>query len=184
MIIMPGKTIGIIGGGQLGRMMCLAAKAMGYRVAVLDPTPDCPCGQVADLEITANYDDMNAIKKLAGASDVVTYEFENIDYEALAFLEKNAYLPQGSDVLRINQHRHREKTAIREMSIPVPNFTLINGARSLEENVFYPGVLKTTMGGYDGKGQVVLKTVGDLENAKKLAESNECILDEWMPFTK
>ena len=77
--ITPYKTIGIIGGGQLGRMMCLAAKAMGYFVAVLDPTPNCPCGQVADIEITAAYNDMKAIKKLAEISDVITYEFENID---------------------------------------------------------------------------------------------------------
>jgi len=184
MTIMPYKTIGIIGGGQLGRMMCLAAKAMGYRVAVLDPTPDCPCGQVADMEITAGYDDMEAIKELARVSDVITYEFENIDYEALTYLEKNAYLPQGSDVLKTSQHRHREKTAIREMGIPVPEFHLVDGAENLEKNVFYPSVLKTTTGGYDGKGQAVLKTKDDLAKAKAIAERQECILEKWMPFTK
>ena len=184
MIIMPYQTIGIIGGGQLARMMCLAAKAMGYYVAVLEPTPNCPCGQVADIEITANYDDMDAVKKLAAASDVITYEFENIDYDALTYLEKHAYLPQGSNVLKINQHRFREKTAIREMGIPVPDFRLINGAGDLEKNVFYPSVLKTTMGGYDGKGQAVLKTKDDLANALAIAERHECILEEWMPFTR
>ncbi|MCL2192158.1 MAG: 5-(carboxyamino)imidazole ribonucleotide synthase [Treponema sp.] len=181
---MPYKTIGIIGGGQLGRMMCLAAKAMGYYVAVLDPTPNCPCGQVADTEITANYDDMEAIKKLAKISDVITYEFENIDYDALAYLEKHAYLPQGSKVLKINQHRYREKTAIKEMGLSVPDFWLIDGVENLEKNVFYPSVLKTTMGGYDGKGQAVLKTKDDLAKAKAIAEKQECILEKWMPFTK
>ncbi|PAF20039.1 5-(carboxyamino)imidazole ribonucleotide synthase, partial [Shouchella clausii] len=78
--ILPGQTIGIIGGGQLGRMMAIAARQLGYRIAVLDPTENCPCGQLADIEITANYDDLDAIKKLAEISDVITYEFENIDY--------------------------------------------------------------------------------------------------------
>jgi len=183
-IIMPYKTIGIIGGGQLGRMMCLAAKAMGYYVAVLDPTPNCPCAQVADVEITANYDDMEAIKKLAEISDVITYEFENISYDALAYLEKHAYLPQGSEVLKISQHRFREKTAISNMGIPVPKFILINGVEDLEKNVFYPSVLKTTMGGYDGKGQAVLKSEADLPKAIAIAEKYECILEEFMPFSK
>jgi len=184
MVIMPGKTIGIIGGGQLGRMMCLAAKAMGYYVAVLEPTPNCPCGQVADIEITASYNDMDAIKKLAQISDVITYEFENIDYDALTYLEQHAYLPQGSHVLKTTQHRFREKNAIREMGIPVPEFYLINNAQDLEKVVRYPSVLKTTMGGYDGKGQIVLKSDANLQAAKDLADRQECILEAWMPFSK
>ena len=184
MVIMPYKTVGIIGGGQLGRMMCLAAKAMGYYVAVLDPTPQCPCGQVADIEITANYNDIKAIQKLADASDVVTYEFENIDYNALSYLEKHAYLPQGSNVLKITQHRFKEKNAIKDMGIPVPKFYLVNSPQALEEVVKYPSVLKTTMGGYDGKGQIVLKSEADLLRAKALVSQQECILEEWMPFTK
>ena len=183
-IIMPYKTIGIIGGGQLGRMMCLAAKAMGYYVAVLDPTPNCPCGQVADIEITAKYDDMAAIKKLAEISDVITYEFENIDYAALAYLDKNAYLPQGSDVLKITQHRHREKKAISDLGIPVADFFLVDNVESLEKCFFYPSVLKTTMGGYDGKGQLVIKSKDDFTEAKNLVEKHECILEKWLPFDK
>jgi len=183
-VIMPYKTIGIIGGGQLGRMMALSAKAMGYCVAVLDPTPNCPCGQVSDIEITAAYDDMDAIKKLAQASDVITYEFENIDYDALAYLEKNAYLPQGSSVLKTTQHRFREKSAIRDMGIPVPEFHLIDSVERLRETVYYPSVLKTTMGGYDGKGQAVLKSEADLPKAVEIAEKYECILEKWMPFSK
>jgi len=181
--ITPYKTIGIIGGGQLGRMMCLAAKAMGYFVAVLDPTPNCPCGQIADIEITAAYNDMDAIKKLAEISDVITYEFENIDYDALTWLETNAYLPQGSQVLKTTKHRFREKSAIADMGIPVPKFSLIDSVETLEKNVFYPSVLKTTTGGYDGKGQVVLKSEADLPRAKELAANNECILEEFMNFS-
>jgi len=182
MTIYPYKTIGIIGGGQLGRMMAQAAKAMGYFVAVLDPTPSCPAAQVSDIEITAAYNDMDAIKKLADVSDVITYEFENIDYDALKWLEENTYLPQGSSVLNITQHRFREKTAIANMGIPVPKFCLINN--DLQEKVFYPSVLKTTMGGYDGKGQVVLKSEADLPKALELARNHECILEEWIYFSR
>ncbi|MCL2572741.1 MAG: 5-(carboxyamino)imidazole ribonucleotide synthase [Defluviitaleaceae bacterium] len=181
--ITPYQTIGIIGGGQLGRMMCLAAKAMGYYVAVLDPTPNCPCGQVADIEITAAYNDLDAIKRLAEVSDVITYEFENIDYDALTWLEANAYLPQGSQVLKTTQHRFREKSAIANMGIPVPKFILIDSPETLEKEVFYPSVLKTTTGGYDGKGQVVLKSAADLSRGLELAAKNECILEEFMNFS-
>ena len=183
-VIMPYKTIGIIGGGQLGRMMCLAAKAMGYYVAVLDPTPNCPCGQVADAEITANYDDIQAIKKLSEISDVITYEFENIDYDALAYLEEHAYLPQRSDVLKITQHRFREKTAINNIGIPTADFFLVDSVEALTKHFFFPSVLKTCTGGYDGKGQLVIKSDKDYDEAKMLAEKYECILEKWMPFSK
>ena len=179
---MPYQTIGIIGGGQLGRMMCLSAKAMGYNVIILDPTPNCPAGQVADAEITAAYNDMEAIKELAAKSDVVTYEFENIDYEALTYLEKHAYLPQGSSVLKITQHRYREKKAISDMGIPVADFHLIDTVEKLEEHVTYPSVLKTTTGGYDGKGQVVIRTEADLEKARELVKNSECIIEAFVPF--
>ena len=182
--IMPYQRIGIIGGGQLGRMMCQAAKAMGYYVTILDPVPNCPAGQVADAEITAGYNDMEAIKKLASDCDVITYEFENIDYDALTWLEKNAYLPQGSEVLKITRHRYLEKTAIARMGIPVADFCLIESPEDLYEKATYPSVLKTTTGGYDGKGQVVLKSPADLEKAKLIAAESECILEKFVPFTK
>ena len=182
--IFPGQTIGIIGGGQLGRMMSLAAKAMGYYVAVLEPTQNCPCGQVSDIEITCAYNDMEGIKKLAEISDVITYEFENIDYGALEYLKNNAYLPQGSSVIKTTQHRYREKMAIREMGIPVADFCLIDSVEALEKNVTYPSVLKTTMFGYDGKGQIVIKTENDLPRARELASKSECTLEKFMDFSK
>ncbi|MCL1863875.1 MAG: 5-(carboxyamino)imidazole ribonucleotide synthase [Defluviitaleaceae bacterium] len=183
-IIMPYKTIGVIGGGQLGRMMCLAAKAMGYNVAVLDPTPNCPCGQVADIEITAEYNDLEAIKKLAAVSDVITYEFENIDYEALLWLKENAYLPQGSEVLKITRHRFLEKSTIADMGIRVADFHLIENADDLQKYITYPSVLKTTTGGYDGKGQIVIRTEADLSAAKALVASQECILEKFVPYER
>ena len=95
--ILPGQTIGIIGGGQLGRMMGLAAKEAGFKIAVLDPTMDSPCGQIADIRIVAPYDDEAALEELGEVSDVITYEFENIDYEGLERLSQIAYVPQGAE---------------------------------------------------------------------------------------
>ena len=111
-VILPGQTIGIIGGGQLGRMMALSAKEMGYKIAVVDPTPNSPCGQVSDIEITAEYSNLEAIKQLAKVSDVITYEFENIDVNALEYLDELAYLPQGSELLKLTRNRLTEKTAM------------------------------------------------------------------------
>lgn len=185
--ILPGQTIGIIGGGQLGRMMAISAKEMGFFVAVLDPTPNSPCGQVADIEITANYDDLEAIKELASVSDVITYEFENIDYEALTWLEENANLPQGSHLLKITQDRGTEKSAIQEIGLRVAPFQLVENQEQLAEAVEligFPSVLKTCRGGYDGKSQFVLKHKEDIALAGKLLASGRCILEAWVPFQK
>lgn len=168
-------------------MMALSAKAMGFKIAVLDPTPDSPCGQVADIEITAAFNDMEAIKKLASLSDVVTYEFENIDYEALTWLEENAYLPQGSEVLKVTQHRATEKMAIEAAGLQVAPFMEVTTEAELNEaiqKIGYPSVLKTSRFGYDGKGQVVLKDDTALEQATKLLEHGECVLEKWIPFVK
>ena len=182
--ILPYKTIGIIGGGQLARMMCIAAKAMGYFTAVLDPTPNCPAGQVSDTEITASYDDMAAVKKLAELSDVITYEFENIDYNALSWLEEHAYLPQRSDVLKTTQHRFREKSAIKEMGLPVADFSLIDSVETLKKHYYFPSVLKTTTLGYDGKGQLVIRSNDDFDAALALAKKSECIIESFIDFEK
>lgn len=148
-IILPGKTIGIIGGGQLGRMMAIAAKEMGYKIAVLDPTKHSSCAQVADIEIVAAYDDLKAIQHLAEISDVVTYEFENIDYRCLQWLEKHAYLPQGSQLLNKTQNRFTEKNAIVSVGLPVAPYRLVQRQDELLEAITelsFPCVLKTTTG--------------------------------------
>ncbi|PDZ70832.1 5-(carboxyamino)imidazole ribonucleotide synthase [Bacillus pseudomycoides] len=186
-IILPGKTIGIIGGGQLGRMMALAAKEMGYKIAVLDPAKHSPCAQVADIEIVASYDDLKAIQHLAEISDVVTYEFENIDYRCLQWLEKHAYLPQGSQLLNKMQNRFTEKNAIVKAGLPVAPYRLVKKQDELLEAITelsFPCVLKTTTGGYDGKGQVVLRSETDVVRARELASQAECILEKWVPFEK
>ncbi|WML50844.1 5-(carboxyamino)imidazole ribonucleotide synthase [Neobacillus sp. PS3-12] len=185
--ILPGQTIGIIGGGQLGRMMALAAKAMGYRVAVLDPEPDSPCGQVSDEKVVGAYDDLSAIKKLAELSDVITYEFENIDAAALAWLCENAYVPQGTKLLDISQDRIKEKRVIQSAGVQVAPFAVIHSLAEIYDNMerlSYPAVLKTSRGGYDGKGQLVIKESQDIVKASALLEHGPCVLEKWVPFKK
>ncbi|WP_307339172.1 5-(carboxyamino)imidazole ribonucleotide synthase [Metabacillus malikii] len=186
-VILPGATIGIIGGGQLGRMMAIAARQLGYKIAVLDPTENCPCGQIADVEINAQYDDLDAIKKLAEISDVITYEFENIDYDALRWLEEEAHLPQKSSLLLLTQDRETEKGAIVEAGCEVAPYYIVNSEEALVEAIEklgYPSVLKTCRGGYDGKGQVVIRELEDRHVAKNLLANGTCILEKWVPFEK
>ncbi|WP_224930610.1 5-(carboxyamino)imidazole ribonucleotide synthase [Bacillus safensis] len=183
--IFSNATIGIIGGGQLGRYMAVSAKQMGYRAAVLDPVTQSPCGQVADTEITAAYSDLEAIRKLAEISDVVTYEFENIDYDALNQLKEEAYLPQGSDLLLLTQNRETEKKGIVDAGCEVAPYRIIHDEKELEDAVDalgLPAVLKTCRGGYDGKGQYVIKEKGQLPEAAALLTHGTCILESWVPF--
>lgn len=185
--ILPGATIGIIGGGQLGRMMALSAKAQGFRIAVLEPVEDSPCGQVADFEIIGAYNDHEAISRLAEVSDVITYEFENIDADTLEWICEKAYVPQGPKLLTVTQDRIKEKAAIREAGVEVAPYEVIN---SLEDlllkigSIGYPSVLKTARGGYDGKGQLVLKSEKDLQQADALLNHGACVLEKWVPFEK
>ncbi|WML50528.1 5-(carboxyamino)imidazole ribonucleotide synthase [Neobacillus sp. PS3-34] len=187
-VILPGQTIGIIGGGELGRMMALAARAMGFRIAVLDPQPDSPCGQVADYPIIGDYNDLDAIRQLADFSDVITYEFENIDAKALQWLCENAYVPQGKDILEITQDRIKEKAAIQQAGLEVVPFEIVENGENLIGKIQalggYPAVLKTTRGGYDGKGQSVLKSDEDLAAASKLLSQGQCVLEKWLSFEK
>lgn len=186
--ILPGKTIGIIGGGQLGRMMALSAKYMGYNIAVLDPTPNCPTAQVADHHIVAAYDDMEGIKQLTDISDVVTYEFENVDLEAATYIEKKGKLPQGAYALQITQDRAQEKSLLDQLNVPVAPFDIISDAASIEhtlEKMTFPTVIKTTRGGYDGKGQLKLDSIKQIDEAKDFIRQNApCIIEQWITFER
>jgi 5-(carboxyamino)imidazole ribonucleotide synthase len=185
--ILPGQTIGIIGGGQLGRMMAISAKQAGFRVAVLDPSPNSPCAQVADVVITAQYDHYDALYRLAEECAVITYEFENIDYEALKWLNERAYIPQGAELIRITQDRIQEKAALSLAGVEVASYAVINQFTDIYDNIEklgLPAVLKTSRGGYDGKGQYVIKEEKDIEEACKLLESGPCVLEKWIPFEK
>lgn len=186
-VILPGQTIGIIGGGQLGRMMAIAAKAQGFRIAVLDPTEDSPCGQVADYKIVDAYDSLSAIKNLAEISDVITYEFENIDAACLDWLTNNANVPQGSALLEITQDRVKEKKAIEQARIKIAPYVVIEKTSDIYNGLAqlgYPAVLKTARGGYDGKGQYVIKESSQIAEAEKLLNNGVCVLEKWIPFNK
>lgn len=185
--ILPGKVIGIIGGGQLGRMMGLAAKEAGFRIAVLDPTEDSPCGQIADFRIVAPYNDEVALQELAQVSDVITYEFENIDYEGLKKLSETSYVPQGAELVRITQNRINEKAEITASGAPVANYITAESFEELKveiEHIGFPCIVKTAFGGYDGKGQVKLNSLEDLSEAEPLFQNSPCIAEAFVPFEK
>lgn len=181
-----GATIGILGGGQLGRMMTLSGTAMGYRFITLEPTENSPCGQVA-RQIVAGYDDQNAARQLAEECDVITYEFENVDADVAALLENEAYVPQGSRLLYTTQHRLREKRAIEAAGVPVAPYREITSAEDMSaavEALGVPCVLKTVTGGYDGKGQRVIR---DREAALAAYEElaglgTELVLEQFVSF--
>lgn len=187
-MIMPGKTIGIIGGGQLGQMMALSAKAAGMRVVILDPTPACPAAQVADEQITAPYNDQSAIERLAARADVLTYEFENVDLNALEAVKHRVSIPQGTRLLYTTKNRSREKTFLQEAAqVPTAPFLPVKNQANLvaaTARLGYPCVLKTSEGGYDGHGQAVLKSPQDLTAplTNEVLSYGDDILEGWVPF--
>lgn len=186
-MIYPGQTIGIIGGGQLGRMMALAAKEAGYRIAVLDPSMDSPCGQVADVQIVAPFSDEQALAELAEVSDVITYEFENIDYQGLKRVMEFAYVPQGAELIRITQDRRFEKQELQAAGVPVAPFAIVESPAELSDkasHIGYPSIIKTARGGYDGKGQMRLNSPDDLQQATHLVEHGPCVIESVIPFSK
>ncbi|MHA6482728.1 5-(carboxyamino)imidazole ribonucleotide synthase [Paenibacillus sp. strain BS8-2] len=184
--IVPGSTIGILGGGQLGRMLANAGSAMGYRFVALDPTPDSPMGQVS-RQIVAAYDDMNAALELADASDVITYEFENVDANIAAKLMEQSYVPQGSELLYTTQHRLREKRAIEAAGVRVAPYREIRSEDELHEGVAAfgtPCVLKTVTGGYDGKGQWVIRDAAEVPEAYETLSraGTQLVLEQFIKF--
>lgn len=186
-MILPGAKIGIVGGGQLGQMMIFSAKEMGYKTIVLDPDRTCPAGQVADEQIVAAYDDFAALEDLAQKSDVLTYEFENVSVEALENLGQAINLPQGTDLLAKTQDRLAEKNFLESCQIKIAPYRKIEKEADLKEalnDLGYPSVLKTSRGGYDGKGQVVLREEEDFEAAKSLLKLGTCVLEAWIPFER
>ncbi len=177
--------IGIIGGGQLGMMMTEAAHELGHQVAILDPTPQSPAGQIADREIVAAYDDELAIEQLCQNSDVVTYEFENVPYTSVEKFKHRYNIPQGEMPLYLSQDRLREKEAAVKSGAKsgayCPVFSVDDLRKALSQ-LGYPCVLKTCSGGYDGKGQVVIRSEENLEAAAEMAANARCILEKFVPF--
>ena len=182
------ETIGILGGGQLGRMLTLEAKRMGYRVVVLEPLPNSPTGQIADEQIVAAYDDMRAVGELGARSDVVTYEFENIALSSVQALENDRRLVRpDANVLRITQERLLEKTFVRSCGIGTADFAPITTLADLGvaiETIGFPAVFKTTLGGYDGKGQWLVRDEHEAADAFAEARGRALICEQMIPFEK
>jgi len=182
------RTLGVIGGGQLGRMFALDAKRMGYDVITLDPQPRSPCGQVADEQIVASYDDLQAIERLGERSDVVTYEFENIAIDSVRHLEARGYaVAPSSAVLQITQNRIAEKTFARECGAAVAEFSAIDSdddVRAAGARIGFPAVVKTVSGGYDGKGQWRANDLQEALAARKEAGGAQLIFERWIPFDR
>lgn len=165
------KKIGIIGGGQLGQMMILEAKKMGFYITVLDPTLNCPAHTIVDEHIVADFEDEKAIRLLAEKSDVVTYEFEHINAQVLKQLEaegKKVYPTATS--LEIIQNKFTQKSLLKKDGIPVPDFMAVSSPAEIlaaGKEYGFPLMLKACTGGYDGKGNYVVKNENDCENGYK-----------------
>ena len=180
----PGSTIGILGGGQLGRMTAVAARRMGYRVVVLDPTPGCPAAQVADEHIVGRFDDLEAAARLADACDAVTLEFENLSTATVSFLERRVPVRPRAMALHIAQNRLLEKRFLQEAGVPVAPFAAVHDRASLTAAVLQvglPAVLKTATMGYDGKGQAVVRSAAEAA-AAYASLGGSCILERFVQF--
>ena len=187
MIVLPGSVIGVLGSGQLGRMFTIAARRLGYRVHTLSPDQDSPTGQVADVEVSAAYDDLDAIRAFADGIAVATFEFENVPAVALDVLaDRVAVRPSGRS-LHIAQHRVREKLFLRDAGIPVAPFAVIDTAADLDAaltSVGCPAILKTASFGYDGKGQVRIEAPADAADAWASIGKVQAVLEAVVPFER
>lgn len=184
-MIAPGATLGIIGGGQLGRMIGLSARAMGYRVVVADADPDCPAAAVADRVVAARLDDPEGVAPLADYADVITYEWENISPEVVERLAASKPVYPDVNLLRISQNRILEKTSLEMAGLPVAPWRPVNSAAELEAAlaaIGLPAVLKTATEGYDGKGQAVLRSPEDAREAFARLGGRPLILEGFVPF--
>lgn len=185
--ILPNSTIGVFGSGQLGRMFAIEARKMGYRVHTFSPDNDTPTGQVADTEITADYEDLEAVRKFAEAVDVVTFEFENVPSNTVeAAAEFVDVYPKG-EILHTTQNRLREKTFLAAHNFPITPFRHVRIVEDLYqavEEIGIPGVLKTAGFGYDGKGQTKIEAIGNIEPAFEKLKGNEAVLEAFVEFEK
>ncbi|HEY7507554.1 MAG TPA: 5-(carboxyamino)imidazole ribonucleotide synthase, partial [Nitrososphaera sp.] len=181
-------TVGIIGGGQLGKMIAHEARRMSFRIIVLDPTDGCPAARVADEQIVADFKDEAAIMRLAEKSDVLTYEIELANSTALKQLEgKNYPVRPAPETLRIIQNKHRQKSFLKANGIAVPDFELVKSEEHLRElckKFGLPAVLKATEDSYDGRGNYVIKTKADVPKAYGHFAGREMMLEKFVPFTK
>ena len=189
MTLKPGAIIGIIGGGQLGRMLAIAAGRLGYGTIVLDPQENSPAFQFANAKILAEYDDENALRELASTVDVITYEFENVPVNALQVIEADNSVHPNTKALSTSQDRLVEKTFFNNLGISTAPFFNVESADDLNDalkKLGNKGILKTRRMGYDGKGQVRvrLEDAGSLKVARELTTTFPCILEGFVDFER
>jgi len=183
--ILPGAAVGVLGSGQLGRMFAIAARRMGYRVHTFSPDYDTPTGQVADVEVTASYDDLDAVRRFASGVSVVTFEFENVSSASAEAAAGIVPVRPGGDVLHTTQNRRREKTFLARQGIPLAAFEVVESEEQLRaavERIGRPAVLKSAGFGYDGKGQVKITAETDLREAWQGAGGGEAVLEAFVDF--
>jgi 5-(carboxyamino)imidazole ribonucleotide synthase len=185
-VVLPGATIGVLGSGQLGRMLAIAARRMGYRIHTLSPGEDTPTGQVADLEITADYEDLDAIRAFAKSVQVITFEFENVPTEAAAAAAEIVPVRPSGASLHVTQQRAREKAFLADHGIPT---TPCAAVRTLDElavalgGIGVPAIVKTAAFGYDGKGQHRIQSIEDAERVWSLIGHQEAVVERVVDFS-
>ena len=184
-LITPGSTIGVLGSGQLGRMFTIAARRMGYRVHTFSPETDTPTGQVADVEITAPYEDLDSVRAFARNVQVITFEFENVPSTTVSAAAEFAPVRPGGEVLYTTQQRLREKGFLEGAGFPVTPFAPVRTREELEAAIARlgaPAVLKTAAFGYDGKGQVKIGAPGEALAAWEAMGRQEAVLEAFVDF--
>ena len=183
--ILPGAVLGVLGGGQLGRMFTLAARRMGYRIDVLAPEDDTPAGQIAYREIRAPYDDLDAVERFARGVDVVTFEFENVPAATAEAAARHAPVRPAGSLLHLTQDRAREKEGLRRLGLPTAPFAHVPDHAALATaaaGIGFPAVLKTCGWGYDGHGQRRVEDLAGLEGAWRALGQRPCVLEGLVPF--
>ncbi|NKB57246.1 MAG: 5-(carboxyamino)imidazole ribonucleotide synthase [Alphaproteobacteria bacterium] len=183
--IAPGGVIGILGGGQLGRMTALAAARLGYRCHIFAPEAGGPAAQVSAAETIAEYDDRNALSRFAAAIDVATFEFENVPVASVDYLLDKVPVRPGPKALAAAQDRMVEKTFLRSIGVPTVPFIEVNDVAALSravDDLGTPAVLKTARLGYDGKGQVLIEPGADIGCAFRQMGADRGVLEKWIDF--
>jgi 5-(carboxyamino)imidazole ribonucleotide synthase len=185
--LLPGARLGVLGGGQLGRMFALAARRLGYRVGVLAPGSDGPAGQVADLVVDAAYDDLAAVEDFARQVDVLTFEFENVSAAAVEAAARHVPVRPAGSFLHLTQDRAREKEGLRALGLPTAPFAVLREEDDLAaaaKAIGFPAILKTSSWGYDGLGQRRIEDAGGLAAAWEDLDRLPCVLEGLVPFVE
>jgi 5-(carboxyamino)imidazole ribonucleotide synthase len=183
--ILPGAAIGVLGSGQLGRMFAIAARRMGYRVHTLSPDSDTPTGQVADVEVAASYDDLDAVSEFARHVSVVTFEFENVPAPTAEAAARCAPVRPSGSILHTTQQRIREKSFLRNAGLPTTPYREVRSLEDLDRAIAEsgcPAVLKTAEFGYDGKGQFRIDAPGRAAEAWSAIGRQEAVLEAFIDF--